>query len=357
MSTRHPLRLDIGTGTATGATDAAPPRRFSRTTHAIVILFFLGTAILSAEEAAIVIPQGITVRTGFGIGSQSLGFDISEADLSANSIELSPNVPLHWIIGAEWRRVGLAARVKMPATVADFETRGQTEFTNLQLQFFGDRNAVEINAQQHTGMYISNASDFDEEITDERIGDLRLTTLGLSFYRALNPRHSLAAAYKLNAWNERTTGSVIVLASYSLIGIEAPGGPAKTIPDADDTIWSDNLFILTQTLSAGAGYTALITWRDFFVSPLLAIALGSQWAEYAVGPEEDSGSSIAPSVHARLSAGFNGPRWIVALVGSIDLRSVQTPYLTASQGSQLIEIVVGRRFDLKRWRGTQDIEY
>lgn len=311
----------------------------------------------SAEESAIEAPSGLTVRTGFGIGSQSLGFNIKESDLSADSLEVSPNVPLHWIIGAEWRRFGLTARVKLPATVADLESRGSTEFTNLQMQFFGDHNAVEVNAQQHTGMYIANADEFDEQITDTRLDDLKLTTLSFGYYRALNRSHSLAAAYKLNAWNERSTGSMIVLGSYSLIGIEAPGGPARSIPEAEDTIWSGDVFVLSQTISAGAGYAALLTWNNLFFAPLFAVALGNQWARYWIDQESDRGFSIAPSIFLRVSAGINGPRWIVAIIGSIDARNVQTPYLSATQGSQLVEIVVGRRFGLDRWRGSRGVEY
>ena len=323
-----------------------------------MILLVSALSILPAEEEqAIEIPPGVTVRTGFGVGAQNLGFDVAESGLSADDLSLTPNVPLHWIIGAAWKRVGLSLRIKLPATVADLETRGRTEFTNLQLQFFGDRNAVEVNAQQHTGMYIENEDDFDEEITDTRLDDLRLTTLSLAYFRALNPRHSLAAAYKLNAWNARSTGSTILLGSYSLIGIEVPGGPARSIPAAEGTIWSGDVVIFTQTATVGIGYGANLTWNNVFFAPLLAIGFGGQWGEYGIGPESGRSSSLAPSIYLRASAGINGPRWIAAIVGSFDRRSVQTPYLTAVQGSSLLEFVVGRRFPMRRWRGTRDLEY
>ena len=321
------------------------------------VVTILRVTPLSAEDTPLAVPTGLTLRTGFGIGNQTLGFDIGESNLSSDNLNVNPNIPLHWIIGVEWRRIGLAVRIKLPATIANLETRGSTEFTNIQLQFFGDRNAIELNAQQHTGMYIANADRFDEEITDTRLPDLRLTTFGASYYRAINPIHSLAASYKLNAWSERSTGSAIVLGSYSLVGIEAPGGPARTIPAAEDTIWSNDVFILSNTISVGGGYAALLTWRNLFIAPLAALSLGAQWAEYWIGSETDDGFSIVPNIHIRLSAGINGPRWISAIMASIDFRNVQTPYLNATQGSNLVEIVVGRRFDLEHWRGTRGIAY
>lgn len=332
--------------------------------HVRSATLFLAVAFLAglqdpaySQEPVIKTPTGLTIRSGFGIGAQSLGFDLEGSALSSDDLELSPNVPLHWIIGAEWHRFGVSARIKLPATIADLETRGRTEFTNLQLQFFGDRNALEINAQQHTGMYIQNSDDFDEEITDTRLEDMRLTNLSLNFIHALNRRHSLAAAYKLNAWSERSTGSVILLGSYSLIGVEVPGGPARSIPAAEETVWSTDVFILTQTISAGAGYGAYLTRNELFFAPLLAIAFGGQWHEYWIGGDNDQGTAMAPSAYLRASAGINGPRWILAIVGSFDTRSIQTPYLSAAQGSSLLEIVVGRRLGLDHWRGTRGLEY
>jgi hypothetical protein len=310
-----------------------------------------------AENPVIEAPRALTIRSGFGIGSQSVSFDIREADLSNDELQLNPNVPLHWIIGAEWRRIGLSARIKLPTTVADLETRGKTEFTNFQFHFFGDRNAFEFNLQQHTGMYISNANEFDEEITDTRLPDFRLTRLGASYFRTLNPRHSLAAAYKLNAWNERSTGSTILLASYDLVGIESPRGPAQNIPAAEDSVWSGNVAIVSNTISVGAGYAALLTYRNAFVAPLGAIALGAQQSEFWIGSGHDTERAVEPSIFARLSAGVNGPRWIAAMILSVDVRVVQTRYLSATQGSQLLEFVIGRRFELSRWRGTRGIEY
>lgn len=298
-------------------------------------------------------PEWFSLRTGLGWGSQTLGFDISKADLSESNLSVSPNTPLHWVVGAGWRRLGIVGRIKLPATIGNPEEQGTTEYSNIQIQYFGDRVAVDLALQQHEGMYISNADSFREEIPDPILPDLTLTTVGLTAMWVTNENHSLATAYKLNALPSRSTVSGVLMGSAGFVGIEAPGGPARKIPAAAGSVWDDNVYIFTRTITAGGGIAANLVYRRFFFAPLVTLGLGVQHGDYLIGSIQADTDSLVPMIAVRFSTGYNGPTWFWAMVGSLDLRHLQTPYLTATQGSQLIEILVGRRFTGRRWRGTQ----
>lgn len=307
------------------------------------------------SERSIVAPEWISVRTGLGWGSQSLGFELSEADLSVPDLQISPNTPLHWVVGVGYRRLGIVGRLKLPSTIGDPEDRGVTDYSNLQIQYFGDRIAVDIVLQQHHGMYISNAASFEEEITDPVLPNLDLTTAGVSAMWVTNRSHSLAAAYTLNALPTRSTASAILIGGASVVGIESPGGPARNIPAAAGSVWDDDVYVFTRTITAGVGAAANIVYRRFFVAPLLGLGLGVQYSDFLVGSIRDDVTSLAPTIVARMSAGYNGRKWFWAILGSFDFRNVQTPYLSATQGSQRIEVVLGRRFSGRRWQGTRNI--
>ncbi|HKK48153.1 MAG TPA: DUF4421 family protein [Alkalispirochaeta sp.] len=273
--------------------------------------------------------------------------------MSESNLSVSPNTPLHWVAGVGWRRLGIVGRIKLPSTIGDPKERGTTQYSNLQIQYFGDRIALDIALQQHEGMYISNADSFREELPDPILPDFVLTTVGLTALWATNESHSLAAAYKLNALPSRSTVSGVLMGSGSFVGIEAPGGPARNIPAAEGSVWDDNVYIVTRTISVGGGIAANLVYRSFFFAPLLSIGLGVQHGDFVIGTIEADSDSVAPMLSVRLSTGYNGPKWFWALVGSFDLRHVQTPYLTATQGSQLIELLIGLRFS-RWWSATRD---
>lgn len=297
-------------------------------------------------------PLGI--RAGFGTGLQNVNFSLDEDGLGTGSLTATPNTPLHLILGVSWRSIAVGARLNLPGSIEESESRGQTDFTNVQLQFYGRRYALDVAYQEHRGMYIDNASDFDVPIEDTTIPDLSAQTIAASFFWSRNPRVSLATAYKLDAVPERSRIGLIWMASISRITISAPSGPGRGIPALDGTRWSEAMDIRTHTAIGGFGFTTILTHSSFFFAPLISVGLGLQRSEFDVSDDSGTEWAIVPQISGRLSLGYNSRNWYLAGFTTVDLRNVQTPFIGATQGSVLIELVFGRRYNFNPRRRADD---
>ena len=314
----------------------------------LIALIFSCTAaiapICAVEEE--IPPLGL--RFGFGTGLQNVNFSLDERGLGTGNLTATPNVPLHLILGVSWRSIAVAARLNLPGSFEESESRGETNFTNIQLQFYGPRYALDLSYQEHEGMYIDNDRDFDVAIEDTRIPDLSAQTIAASFFWSRNPRVNLATAYKLDSIPERSRIGLIWMGSVSRITISAPSGPGRGIPALDDTKWSEPLDIRTHTAIGGFGFTTILTRSSLFFAPMVTIGLGLQRSEFDVADGGGTEWSIVPQISGRLSTGYNSRNWYLAGLATIDARNVQTPFLEATQGSVLIEIVFGRRYNFSR---------
>ena len=285
-----------------------------------------------------------TVRLGFGTGLQSMSFDLGGTGLSAEELEATPNNPLHFLVGLEYQRIGAIFRFNIPGTAADSREYGETRFFNLQLDIVADRVAGDLVFQNHEGMYIANASEFDEEIESLTLPDFYLRTVGMNFFFATDPDYSLAAAYRLNARQSRTISSWIVTASASQISFSSPKGPAHRIPAAGGTRFQEELSFVSYTGGVGGGAAATITVGHWFFAPLVAIGVGAQRVDFREGSETGRRWYPVPKVTTRLSLGYNGNRFFAAVLASNDRRNVRTPTVEMIQGSSRIELVLGGRF-------------
>lgn len=285
-----------------------------------------------------------SVRTGLGFGIQNVSFNVDDAGLSNNQVNVSPNTPIHLLLGAEWRNLGLAFRFKLPLSDREVEERGRTQFVNFQFQYFGDQLAVDLVYQLHSGMYVENSSSFEEEFTTIKLPDFALQTIAANVLWVRNPAYSLSAAYKLNARLPRSMASMVWLGGVSGIWLQGPGGPARGMPEAAGTEAQDDVYFIARTVTAGAGGTGTLQLGNWFIAPLAGLALGPQLVDYAAVGEAGSRWALAPQLFARLSLGYNGDRFFAAFVGSADWRNVQVPEMDSTQGSYLMEVVFGGRW-------------
>ncbi|MCG8480583.1 MAG: DUF4421 domain-containing protein [Spirochaetales bacterium] len=323
----------------------AHPRQVDRHGKLRLIVFAFSCAAAIAPLRAVeedVPPLGI--RFGLGTGLQNVNFSLDEEGLGTGNLTATPNTPLHLILGVSWRSIAVGARLNLPGSIEESESRGETDFTNVQLQFYGPRYALDISYQEHEGMYIDNSSDFDVAIDDTRIPDLSAQTIAAAFFWSRNPRVNLATAYKLDTIPERSRIGLIWMGSVSRITISAPSGPGRGIPALDGTKWSESMDIRTHTAIGGFGFTTMLTRSSLFFAPMITIGLGLQLSDFDVADGGGTEWSIVPQLSGRLSVGYNNRTWYLAGLANIDARNVQTPFLEATQGSVLIEIVFGRRY-------------
>lgn len=306
----------------------------------------LAAASVAAQDA--VPPIGL--RLGLGTGLQNVTFALDEPGIGTGNLTATPNTPLYLALGTAWRSIGIGVRVNLPGTLEESESRGTTDFTNVQLQFYGRRYAADLVFQRHEGMYIENGSDFDVPIADIRIPDLSVRTLGASLFWSRNPNVNLATAYKFDTPPQRSRIGLVWMAALSNIAIDAPSGPASGIPALTGTIWSESMRIQTHSAIAGAGFTTILTRASLFFAPLITVGLGAQRSEYSVANDDGVQWSIVPQLSGRLSLGYNNPNWYLVGLITVDARNMQTPFLEATQGSVLIELLFGRRLGRPEWQ-------
>ncbi len=205
-------------------------------------------------------------------------------------------------------------------------------------------------------MYITNADSFVEDVTSIKLPDMTLRTIGFNVLYATDENFSLAAAYKLNARQQRSEISWILMAAGSQVIVDVPGGPARSIPAAAGSVWQEDVSVQAHSGIVGGGVGGSLRIGSFFVAPLLTFGLGAQNLEYASGGETDDTWRVAPQLSARASVGYNGPGFFVAFIASVDSRNIDSSVMNATQTTGLFELIVGRRFDLGMWKriGTVD---
>lgn len=306
-------------------------------------------ALVATSVAAQDAVPPIGLRFGLGTGLQNVSFALDEPGIRTGNLTATPNTPLYLALGTSWRSIGIGLRLNLPGTLEESEARGTTDFTNVQLQLYGRRYAADLVFQRHEGMYIENGSDFDVPITDIRIPDLSVRTLGASLFWSRNPNVNLATAYKFDTPPQRSRIGLVWMAAVSNIVIDAPSGPASGIPALAGTIWSESMQIQTHSAIAGAGFTTILTGASLFFAPLVTVGLGAQRSEYSVANDDGVQWSIVPQLSGRLSLGYNNPNWYLVGLITVDARNMQTPFLEATQGSVLIELLFGRRIGRPEW--------
>lgn len=295
--------------------------------------------------------RGLTVIGGGGVRLQSVAFQIAELGLDQRVLETAPNTPVHALMGAYWRRMGLSVRLSIPGTAGNEEERGTTTFRHVQAQLTGHAYQMELFYKQHTGMYIANADRFDPPIDPITLSDMRVENFGYNMFLATDRALSLAAAYQFAARQVRSTWSLVLMNSAYRVQLTVPGGPARNVqpdPDAPDNrrleTWQQDTYIRATGFVAGGGVAGNMTSGRWYVSPLLTVGAGLQYVSYALGSSADERFALAPHVSGRMSVGYNGPTWFMAIVGAFDARAIETGVTASAHISSRAELVFGRRF-------------
>lgn len=298
----------------------------------------------------------LTIRGGVGVAQQGIEFPLPGATIGTDTLRFVPNTPLYLLVGAAWRALGATVAVTLPGSLDAIEERGVSDYTNLQLQFYRRRLAIDLGYQRHLGLYLSNADEISPSPPETRLYDLRLETISTTVLWTKSPTLNLTALYRLNQLPEGSTIALIWMAAVSRVALDAPTGPGAAIPALDGSVWSEAMSIESISAVAGPGIAGVATIRSFFLAPLVSLGLGFQRSRYDAATGSGAETNIIPQLSLRLSGGYNAPAWFAAIVIVADARNVQTPFLEATQTSSRVEIVLGRRYRMARWQGTRGID-
>jgi hypothetical protein len=332
------------------------PRRPARTRGfiaptVVALLCFLSTTVPSQEG----LPP-LTVRGGIGAAQQGIEFPVPDTETGTDTLRISPNTPVFLLLGAAWRSLGATVAVNIPGSIDAIDERGVSDYTNLQLQFYRRRLAVDLGYQRHLGLYLANADEIVPSPRESRLSDMRLETIGTTVLWTSNPILNLTALYRLNELPEDSVLALVWMAAVSRVAVDAPTGPGAAVPGLDGSVWSEGMSIRSVSAVAGPGVAGAVAVRSFFIAPLASLGLGLQRSRYTASTGSGVEWNIVPQVSIRLSAGHNAPGWFAALVIVADARNVQTPFLEATQTSSRVELVFGRRYRMQRWQGTRGID-
>lgn len=299
----------------------------------------------------------LTIRSGLGTGSQGIDFLLPDSTIGTDTLRVNPNTPLYVVAAAAWRSIGAAVSFTLPGSLEAIDERGVSDFTNIQLQIYQQRLAVDLAFQRHAGMYLANADEIDVAVASQQLPDMELLTLGATVLWTRNRRLNLTAAYRLNQLPAGSGIGLVWMGAVSRVRLDAPGGPGLGVPALDTSIWSEDMRLESSSAIVGPGLGALVTLGPFFVAPLASLGLGAQLTRYEAATESGEEWNIVPQLSVRFSAGYNAPRWFWGLILVGDARNVQTPYLEATQISWRLDLMIGRRYRMQRWKGTRDVDY
>jgi hypothetical protein len=317
-----------------------------------VTLVALVSVVLPSQER---LPP-LTIRGGIGVAQQGIEFPLPGVTIGADTLRFAPNTPLYLLVGAAWRSLGATAAVTLPGSLDAVEERGVSDYTNLQLQFYRRRLAIDLGYQRHLGLYLANADEVSPSPPETRLSDLRLETISTTVMWTASPTLNLTALYRLNQLHKGSTIALIWMAAASRVAVDAPTGPGATISGLDGWVWSEPMSIESISAVVGPGIAGVATIQSFFLAPLVSFGLGLQRTRYDAATGSGVEANIVPQLSVRLSAGYNAPAWFTAIIIVVDARNVQTPFLEATQTSSRVEIVLGRRYRMSRWQGTRGLD-
>jgi len=280
-------------------------------------------------------------------------------------LKLAPAGTLDLGLAFNYKWLGLGFTVGLPSGEHSDSTKGKTSRFDMQLSIYSKWFVVDAFYQKYKGFYLSNPGDFKIEEDSTNIGvndfanseilpqlpNMKNFSLGVSAYYILNHKKlSYRAAYVRNETQNKSAGSLLFGPFLNIDGASTENG---FVPDSLPLAVRDSFdigFFRSTSYGLAVGYTySVVIAKKVFMNFSMIPGVGIKDLRTSLnGIERASKQGAAARFAYRFAAGYEHKSFLIGLTIQGSVGSIKIDNFKFSPGAGMINLYVGKRFDLKK---------
>ncbi|MCA9558827.1 MAG: DUF4421 family protein [Myxococcales bacterium] len=281
----------------------------------------LVAAVLGAPAVESPDDRTLSFRPFFSISA--LEFEL-EAE-SGETLRYAPNSPLNLGLAVDYGGFGGSVSFAVDR-VEDDDTHGDTDALDWSLYWYGEHWAVDFYLQVYEGLFAElgeGACDAAPSPNCAIQPDAEVSRLGATVAYLFDPAFSLRAAFVQSAWQRRSAGSWLLLASADRVRFVVDG--------------VNGIAMTGGTLGGGYGHL-WVSEGGWFVAPIVLLGLGPVRAEGL-----ETGWHLGRKATVKVGTGYNGPAFHTGMNAYADAPGVTLEGEDLTWTSLYVELYVGYR--------------
>ena len=270
-------------------------------------------------------------------------------------LRLAPAGSLDLGFAFNYKWLGLGFTYGLPSGIQSDTTKGITKRFDFQLSIYSKWFVIDALYQKYSGFYLSNPGSFtnwDSIAVFPQLPDMKNYSLGASaFYILNNQKFSYRAAYVRNVVQNKSAGSLLIGPFFNMDAAENPDGfVPKEMPIAVRDTFNINYFSsLSYGLAIGYTYSVIIAKKVFMnFSIVPGIGIKDLETRLIGGEQRVSKQGVAGRVNYRFAFGYEHRSFLLGLTFYGTQGSIKIDNLDISPGAGMLNLFVGKRFDLKK---------
>ena len=282
------------------------------------------------------------------------------------SLNLKPSGTLDLGLAFNYKWLGLGFTMGLPSGEESDSTKGKTKRFDFQLSIYSKWFVVDAFYQKYRGFHMTNGTDFRvaEDSTSPlgvnnfansailpQLPNMNSFSFGASAYYILNhKRLSYRAAYVRNETQNRSAGSLLFGPFLSIDGASTENG---FVPDSLPTSVKDSFdisFYRSTSYGLAVGYTySVVIAKKVFMNFSMIPGVGVKDIKTKLnGIERASKKGATVRFAYRFAAGYEHKSFLIGLILQGAVGSIPIDNFEFSPGYGMINLYVGKRFDLKK---------
>lgn len=259
-------------------------------------------------------------------------------------------------VGVNYRWLGLNLAFNFPFINRDDAIYGSTQAFDLQGNFYGRKNVIDVNIHAYNGYYRANPTSLRTS-SDEPFpirGDLQTANIAIDGVHVFNhEKFSYRAAFVQNERQLKSAGSWLLGGYFNIYGMESIDSttilPTLFLSNYSDTsLYAQSISSFQLGLLGGYAHTFVVKSKWFF-SITATIGIGARSVERSLASGEvytaNEGGAYG---NTRLAVGYNKDKsffGITSVFNTLNLKIDKDLDLEYRSGA--VRIIYARRFSLK----------
>ncbi len=293
---------------------------------------------------------------------KSTKLDITnDNDKQALSLEPAGALDLGFAFNYKW--LGLGFTMGLPSGEVSDRNKGKTKRFDTQLSIYSKWFVVDAFYQKYKGFYLKNHATF--AVSDTTLGinyvpndsifpqlpDMNSFSFGASaYYIYNNKKFSYRAAYVRNETQNKSAGSLLFGPFFNIDGASTSGG---FVPDSLPSTVRDSFdisFYRSTSYGLAIGYTySVVIAKKVFMNFSMIPGVGIKDIRTKLnGLDRGSKQGATARFAYRFAAGYEHKSFLIGLTIQGSVGSIKIDNYEFSPGTSMINLFVGKRFDLKK---------
>lgn len=279
------------------------------------------------------------------IKGRTTQFEILQASNRGNKLTYKPNNTVGLGFGIYIFEIGAELTFAVPINAERESLFGKTKATDLQLNLLGKTWGLDLFYQNYNGFYLDDPNgNIVPGAPYPQRPDLRTRNLGINGIYVFNKKFSLRSAYNFSERQRRSAGSFSLTGTLNFF--EVQGDSALYSKKYEPVFGAATAFskMNMNTFSISPGYSYTLVVKNFFANASLSIGPAYHWADYQVGIQELSTSSLNSFFDVRAGLGYNGKRFFCGVNLVNQTRTIKFESIQFANSSTTFKLLFGYRF-------------